>query len=98
MLGNQLPKRDRYWIYTRIESSALTLLELTIEATFEEPTFKAKLLKQVRIRIEILKRLIRIMLERKIITESWYITRELELQAMSKMAYRWLEWAMKKTS
>ncbi len=74
------------------------LLELTIEATFEETAFKVKLLKQIRIRIEILKRLIRIMLERKIITESFYIERELELQAMSKMAYRWLEWAIKRTS
>ena len=97
-MGNQLPKRDRHGIYARIESSALTLLELTIEATFEETAFKVKLLKQIRIRIEILKRLIRIMLERKIITESSYIKHELDLQTMSKMAYRWLEWAMKKTS
>ena len=97
-MGNKLPKRDRHGIYTRIEMNALLLLELGISATYEETRQKVNVLKDIRIRIEILKRLIRIMLERKIITEDSYIERELELQTMSKMAFGWLEWATKNSS
>ena len=78
--------------------NALLLLELGISATYEETRQKVNVLKDIRIRIEILKRLIRIMLERKIITEDSYIERELELQTMSKMAFGWLEWATKNSS
>ena len=94
-LASSLSKRDRHGIYARIEQTALIMLELSIEATFEERTNKPQLLKQIRIRIETLKRLVRIMSDQKIIADITYLDLEHDLQSISKMAYRWLEWLVK---
>ena len=94
-MGKTLPKRDRHGIYAVVETETLMLLKLAITAAFEERARKSAVLKHIRIVIEVLKRLIRAMLELDIITEKIYWERELELQAMSKMAFRWLEWITK---
>jgi hypothetical protein len=92
ILASKLPKRDRFGIHLRIEDVCLHCLELTIIATFEEKTEKLKTLKNLRIRIELLKRLIRHEYELKIINNRDYLRIETQLQELSKMANGWIKY------
>lgn len=65
--------------------------ELAVSAALEAKQSKLSLLNALRIKIEILKRLIRLEHELNIITNKVYIKLEKELQEISKMTSGWIK-------
>jgi len=65
---------------------------LTTTAAFEIKNNKFLILNSARIKIEILKRLIRIACELKIVEDKKYLELELDLQEISKMTNGWIKY------
>lgn len=94
VLALKLSKRDRFGIHSKIENLCLECLQMGLEATFETKAEKLPTLKNLRIKIEVLKRLLRIEYELKIIDNRNYWRLEGQLQEISKMANGWLKYVM----
>lgn len=90
ILASQLPKRDRYGIWSKIESLSIEVLARVIEAAFAEKKDKSSPLKSARTHIEILKRLIRLAHQLKIITDTAYLQLETLVISISKQVSRWI--------
>ena len=71
-------------------------MTLVISAFFEEKSSRLALLHTARIKIEVLKRLIRIMSELNIIKSEKYIELEFNLQEISKMTNGWIKYLERK--
>ena len=92
LIGPKIPKRDRYGIYLKIENICLETINLLITASLETKNNKLPILNSVRIKIEVLKRLIRIIHEFNVIGNKKYINLELDLQEISKMTNGWIKY------
>jgi hypothetical protein len=92
LLGPKLPKKDKFGIFLKIENLCLELYQLFITATFEVKDNKLPYLKNARIKIEMLKRLLRLTYELNIIKDKQYINLESSLQEMSKMTNGWIKY------
>lgn len=79
----------------KIENFCLDMLELSITAALETKSDKPRSLNILRIKPEILKRLIRNSYELKIIERKTHINLEKELQEISKMINGWLRYLTK---
>lgn len=88
----QIPKKDRYGIGLKIENIFIEAMVLIIEACFEEKSNKLLILKSVRMKIEVLKRLIRILNELKILKYKKYLELTIDLQEISKMTNGWIKY------
>ena len=91
LLSGKIPKRDRFGIYAKTESIALDILSLVLSAALERKTNKFILLDKARVNIEVLKRLIRMMNELRIIERKKYIFLQTDLQEISKMTNGWIK-------
>ena len=80
----------------KIEVTVLDILEGVLTASFEERNNKEGVLKKVRIKTEILKRLIRIVYNLNIIPSKKYIGVEGQLQEISMMINGWIKYVSKK--
>lgn len=67
------------------------MLELVIEAALKTKEEKKLFLQQLRSKAEVLKHLVRISHELKVIEQKAYISLESKLQEISKMAYGWMQ-------
>jgi len=92
LIGPKIPKRNRYGIYLKIENICLETINLLITASLEIRNNKLPILNSVRIKIEVLKRLIRIAYEFNVIGNKKYINLELDLQEISKMTNGWIKY------
>jgi len=92
LISSQISKRDRYGIYLKIENICLEIIILSINAALEIKENKLPILNSVKIKIETLKKLIRIAHELNIIKEKKYIDLESGLQEMSKMTNGWIKY------
>ncbi len=92
MLSPRIPKKDRFGIYLKIENLCLDIIELLVNAALESKNDKTPALHLARIKIEVLKRLIRIVYELKIIENKKYIILEADLQEISKMVNGWIKY------
>ena len=97
LLSSKLPKKDKFGIWLKIESIVLDLISLIIAAALEFKTNKLPILTSTRIKIEILKRLIRICCELNIINDKIYLILESNLQEISKMTNGWIKYLLKKS-
>ncbi len=84
-----IPKRDRFGIFHHIEERSLAITEQIIEASLKTKIEKRAPLDHARINIEVLKRLIRITNELKIIDDKTYIKLEKTVQEISRMVNGW---------
>ena len=75
-----------------MENIILEIFDLSISASFELKSNKLALLNSSRIKIEILKRLFRIMHEIEIIEKKKYIELEFDLIEISKMTNGWIKY------
>jgi len=91
-----ISKPDRYGLYLKTEDLILEIFQLSIAAALSEKLAKAKIVQELKIKIEVSKRLIRLMSELNIITQKKYITLETNLQEISKMAANWYKYLIKK--
>ena len=92
LLSPKIPKKDRFGIYLKIENFCLDIVSLVITAALESKNDKFNTLNSARIKIETLKRLIRITQELKIIENKKYIILESNLQEISKMLNGWIKY------
>jgi hypothetical protein len=92
LLSSKIGKRDRFGIYLKLENIILEILDFSLTASFESKQNKLPLLYSVRIKIEILKRLFRIVHELNIIDRKKYVELESELIEISKMTNGWIKY------
>lgn len=95
-ISKGIPKRDKFGIYTKIENTCLDCLDLSIEATLLSKTEKIPILQKLRIKIELLKQLIRLLYELEIINSKKYFYLEQQLLKISKMATKWQQFLTNK--
>lgn len=98
MIGPKLGKRDRHGIYLKIETQILDVLGLVISASFTTRNTKLTYLLPTRIKIEIIKRLIRLAGELDIIKPDKYLELESDLQQVSKMTTGWIRYLQQGSS
>lgn len=91
----QIPKRDRFGIFLKIENVCLELFENTIAATFQQKYLKEGFLKNARTKIEVLKHLIRTSYELRIIRDEKYFQISSEIIEISKMINGWIKYLEK---
>jgi len=85
----KFPKISRYSLSIKIESSCLALIEQIIRAELSEPVFKEKALFEAGAQFSLLKMLIRICVEKKLIKENKYFTWSNQLIEIVKMISGW---------
>ena len=73
------------------------MLELTTSAAFESPQNKLSLLKTLRIKTHVLKQLVRIIYETKVIERNAYLSFAEDLEEISKMTNGWIAYIETKT-
>jgi hypothetical protein len=95
-ISSQIPKKDRLGIYAKIENICLQIIDLIFTASLEIKNHKLNPLNSARVKIELLKRLIRISQELNIISSKKYIELEIDLQEISKMTNGWIKYLLKK--
>ena len=91
-LSSKSPKRDKLGIYLRIENICLDVFHNVVTAAFSSKDLKLQVLNSARIKIEVLKRLIRIANELNIVQKNKYIELETDLQEISKMTNGWIKY------
>ena len=96
-LSPKIPKKDKFGIWLKIENICLELVDLVIAASLEFKTNKLPILNSARIKIETLKRLIRICGELNVIDDRNYIDIEFNLCEISKMINGWIKYLLKKS-
>ena len=92
MISPKIPKKDRFGIYLKIENICLEIISLIITSALESKNNKLPILNSTRIKIETLKRLIRITQELNIIEKKKYIDLESDLQKISRMVAGWIKY------
>ena len=92
MISPKIPKKDRFGIYLKIENICLEIISLIITSALESKNNKLPILNSTRIKIEVLKRLIRITQELNIIEKKKYIDLESDLQKISRMVAGWIKY------
>ena len=76
----------------KIENICLDITQLIITAALESKNSKLPLLNTIRIKIELMKKLIRITNELNIVPNNKYLELELDLQEISKMTNGWIKY------
>src|SRR3989338_2875589 len=92
LLSSKLPKKHKLGIFMKIENICLDVTQLIITAALESKNSKLPLLNTARIKIELMKKLIRITNELNIVPNSKYLELELDLQEISKMTNGWIKY------
>ena len=90
--GNKLAKRDKLGIHAHIEKIALESMSDIVRAQFSGKSEKLATLESVRISLEVLKHLLRMEYEIKIVDEKTYIRISALLIATSKQANGWIKY------
>ena len=92
ILSSKSSKRDKLGIYLRIENICLDVFHNVVVAAFSSKELKLQALNSVRVKIEVLKRLLRVAHELNIVQKNKYIELELDLQEISKMTNGWIKY------
>ena len=95
-LSGKIDKRDKFGIWLKIENSCLETLRLIIKASLTSKIDKLPLLDSARTEIEVVKRLLTITHELKIIQTKNYLQLESDLQEISKMTNGWIKYLQQK--
>ena len=85
------PKKDRYTIGQRLENISLDLLELTVFATNLQKSEKLPVLQKASTKLDLLKILIRLTKDLKILDNKKYLILEGYLQEIGKMLGGWIK-------
>ncbi|MEK7552791.1 MAG: four helix bundle protein [Patescibacteria group bacterium] len=95
-IGKKLSKGDKLGVWSKIEIVCLECLELSITASLLPLTSKTEPLRRLGLKIEVMKRLIRLCCEIKIIEDRVYLCLTQPLQEISKMTAGWYKYANQK--
>lgn len=91
-LGNTIPKRDKFGIHLKIETTVLDAFTLAIKAAYQPKQEKLTTLERLRLKLEVSKQLIRTAYELHIFDEKAYIGSQERLQEISKMTNGWMRY------
>jgi len=86
---SKLPKISRYGIGLAIEKNNLALLEWLAQAEYAEPVLKGRALLEANTKTEVLKLLLRALIEKKQLKETMYFTLSADLIEIGKMIGGW---------
>jgi hypothetical protein len=86
---SRFPKKDRYGLGLKLENNCLTLLEQIIMAEQTMPVLKDRALIESSVRIEILKILLRLTMEKQLIKETVYFSLASLIIEIGKMIGGW---------
>ena len=90
-LHKTIPKSQRYTLWQRCENTNLNLLELLLEATHTKEKERLKILYKISHQLDLLKMLIRLAKENKVIHSKKYIEIQTILQESGKMLGGWIK-------
>lgn len=85
-----MPKGDKLGLATEMEKIILNILEITITSALSPKSNKIPLLQTNRIKIEVLKKMVRLIYDLKIINTAKYFDLQFQLQNISKENTNWL--------
>lgn len=85
------PKRDRYTLGQKIENNILELLEFIILASQSERGEKLKILKKASVKLDVIKVLVRLCRDLKVIDTKKYLSLSSFLQEIGKMLGGWIK-------
>ena len=88
----QIAKIHKFGLFSKIENIIIDCLELAITAALTERSYKSPLIKKLKIQIEVVKKLIRLLWELKIINDKKYLLFSQKLVEISKMASGWIKY------
>lgn len=88
----QVDKINRFGLYLKTEDLIIECFTLAITAALTAKEHKQPLIKNLKVRLEVAKRLIRLMWELKIITDKKYLLLINNCQTASKMTSGWLKY------
>ena len=91
-IGSQLSKHNKLGLHAKIESLCLVILELSIKSALSARDKKIDMIREIRIKTEVIKRLVRVSNSLKIIDDKKYIFLQGKLQEISKQATSWQEY------
>jgi hypothetical protein len=91
--GKQIDKRERFGIWKDIEKIARETYALLIDASFAPHATKSLALSQARTKIEIIKRLIRLTHQLKIVDDKPYSVLITHLENISRQVGGWIKFA-----
>ena len=97
-LKKNIDKINRYGIYKQIEELILIVYEISIEASLSSKNQKVQILQKLRIKIEVIKKLVRLINEINVIDLKKYLNLEKDLIEISKMATSWQKYFINKES
>ncbi len=86
---SRLPKISRYGIGMAIERNILSLLETLAQAEYAEPVLKSRALLEANVKVEVLKLLLRALIEKKLLKETLYFAFSADLNEIGKMIGGW---------
>lgn len=89
VITGRISKRDKLGLHAEIEDVCLKTLSLCISASLATKHEKTSSIREIRIFVETMKYLVRISHELSIIDQKKYISLEIKLQEISKMATGW---------
>jgi len=90
LFSSKIQKRDKFGIYLKIENLFLEIIDLIITAALQGRSEKLPTLNSARIKIEVMKRLIRLTGDLSIIENKKYLELESDLQEISKDTTNWI--------
>ncbi len=94
LVGKKLNKADKLGIWSRVENANLACLELATLAALSSANSKTEILRQLSLKVEITKRLIRLCYEINLVADKTYLSFVQQLEEVSKMATGWRKYAL----
>lgn len=91
LLRIHIAKRDRYAIWQRLENSALELLEYILLASQRQKSYKYEALEIASAKLNILRILIRLTKDVRVIDNKKYLSLELTIDEIGRMLGGWLK-------
>ncbi len=87
------PNKDKYTLGRKINNLIIEIIELVFLAVNSKENYK--ILKKISIKIDLLKMLIRLAKETKVIDNKKYVLLQKELQEIGRMTGGWIKKAVK---
>lgn len=90
-LNPRIPKGARYTLWQRCEDISLKIIEQLIRSGHSESSVRLKILNEVSVSLDVLKLLIRLSYETKILDRKMYISAQQPLDEIGRMLGGWIK-------
>lgn len=87
----KMPKKDKYTLGEKTQRSTLDLIELLIEAGYQEKFKKGTILDRAAVKLDLIKLIVRLGQDLKAIPINKYLSLEEKLQEIGRMLGGWIK-------